>query len=563
MVNKTAVIAIVLIVAVPIMTGYLMAFENVDRARFNEDDTKNVTDLITNDTSFNYMSANSYSLNSRVWTDTSVNANPDLFNIELAYPEYREISSTYTSVPMGRATTLPGTLTVADYSFMRIVLTDQIAADNHMTITVNGGVHNGQTYNTFIGLLYYDDRYDHPQIRTYDYNTDTFGDVDVRDATSFSISYGSYTGGVQFDYIRADGSSDNKYANTTAGYNPFVASMLYYDLENYPDAAELVPGLHMSYILITMDLRDLTRYPGPNTPIRDAGLTVSAWAYGDVRNEYYQLARLQIKQIDGVWMINDTPIFRSDDPDRNVWQFMITNGNIDAAYVGSWPASLGAAYSYQTISVPYESELPDADIQTVNLSKYAATDTERVRVDAATTRSATYPVMNNQTYSPTMLNTAADGYVTTIGKISQAGSSIAFAGSTYNVTDGSIFVGTKKLQIEGLTFRSEQQDDGTFANYIGGIRVPSTAAVPAISLNGIWAMIVQTTFLDKEIVTVTEWVPGEFAWNGVDASFALIGLMTCVAVFIALGMYGRRSGAKVGHLMLICGAAAFVFLALL
>ena len=42
-----------------------------------------------------------------------------------------------------------------------------------------------------------------------------------------------------------------------------------------------------------------------------------------------------------------------------------------------------------------------------------------------------------------------------------------------------------------------------------------------------------------------------------------MGLITCAAVFVGLGMYGARSGAKVGKLMIICGCAAFVFLALM
>ena len=55
MVSKMAVIAIVAIVAAPILTGYLMAFEDVERARYNPDDTKNVTDLVMNDSTYTYL----------------------------------------------------------------------------------------------------------------------------------------------------------------------------------------------------------------------------------------------------------------------------------------------------------------------------------------------------------------------------------------------------------------------------------------------------------------------------------------------------------------------------
>ena len=71
-----AITAIVIIVAAPILIGYAMAFEDVERTRYNPADTKNVTDLVMNDSTYTYMSANSYTLNSNVWVDTSVNGNP-------------------------------------------------------------------------------------------------------------------------------------------------------------------------------------------------------------------------------------------------------------------------------------------------------------------------------------------------------------------------------------------------------------------------------------------------------------------------------------------------------
>jgi hypothetical protein len=42
-----------------------------------------------------------------------------------------------------------------------------------------------------------------------------------------------------------------------------------------------------------------------------------------------------------------------------------------------------------------------------------------------------------------------------------------------------------------------------------------------------------------------------------------VGLITSVGAFIALAMYGRASGAKVGSLMLVCGGAAFMFILLM
>lgn len=558
MVSKLAVTAIVLLISVPILLGYAMAFEDVEHASYNPTDTKNVTDLIANDSTYSYMSANSYAINSKVWCDYSVNYNPDLVSYSTLYPIYRDISSTYSAVPMARTTMLPSVFAYSNYSYANIRLTDQISADSHMTITIHGGSRDGQSYNTFVGLVYYPST-SQGTIFTYDYNTGRDGSFSATSITSIDISRGSYTGGVQFDYLRADGSSDNTYADITMGYNPYVSDV---SVNNTFVTTEWVPSLHSSYILITADLRDLT--PWSNGNLVNVGFQLNAWSYGDERNEFYNLAKLQVQQVNGAWAINGTPMYRSDNPDKNVWQFMITNGNIDAAYIGEWPSVMGAAYSYQTISVPFESQAPNDDIQTVSFSKTSPTDNERVRIDAATARSSPYPVIRDLEYSPTMLNASAGGYETTISKIGQSGTSLEFAGNTYAIVNGSITVGSKKLPVEGLTFRSEKQDDNSYVNYIGGVELASpTGSVPTITFNGTWAAIVQTTFMDREITTVTEWIPGEFAWNGADESFALMGLLTCGAVFVGLGMYGRRSGAKVGMLMMITGCAALIFLAMI
>lgn len=551
MVSKMAITAIVIIVAAPILIGYAMAFEDVERTRYNPADTKNVTDLILNDTTYSYMSANSYALNSKVWNTSS--SYPQ-YN---EYPEYREISATHTSLPMGYSDSLPATFVPSDYKYIMINLTDDISASSHTVMTVHGGNNDGMSYSYFKKLTYYADQgiqLHNPEVYMYNYTTDTLSTLDVRSATSLSFDLSTYTGGIQVHYIRADGSTDNTYANTTSGYNVYRQGLSTVLVNEF---ATWVPGLDSSNILATVDLRDLTGGLGG-----DSKVAYRIIAIGD--NKRVSVLEISRSSALSPWTINGTEMFRSDDPDKNVWQFMITNGNIDAAYVGSWPNTLGPAYAYQTISVPFESLSPGSDIQAIYFNKESPTDTERMRIDAATTRSAPYPVIRDQTYSPALLNNAADGYVTEFSKVGQYGSSIDFAGNSYAVSNGRITVGSKTLPLEGLTFRSEKDDDGNFTNYIGDIKLATTtASLPILTLVGTWGMIVQTTYLDKEIVTVTEWIPGEFAWNGTDQSFALIGLATCVAVFVGLGMYGRRSGAKVGMLMLITGCAAFIFLAMI
>lgn len=305
MVSKLAVTAIVLLISVPILLGYAMAFDDVEHASYNPTDTKNVTDLIANDSTYSYMSANSYAMNSKVWYDSSVIYNPDLASYNTLYPIYRDVSSTYSALPMGRTNMLPSVFTYANYSYANIRLTDQISADSHMTITIHGGSRDGQSYNTFVGLVYYPST-SQGTIFTHDYNTGRNGSFSATSITSIDISRGSYTGGVQFDYLRADGSSDNTYANITMGYNPYVSDV---GVNSTFVTTEWLPSLHSSYILITADLRDLT--PWSNGNLVNVGFQLNAWSYGDERNEFYNLAKLQVQQVNGAWSINDTPMYLS------------------------------------------------------------------------------------------------------------------------------------------------------------------------------------------------------------------------------------------------------------
>ena len=54
------------------------------------------------------------------------------------------------------------------------------------------------------------------------------------------------------------------------------------------------------------------------------------------------------------------------------------------------------------------------------------------------------------------------------------------------------------------------------------------------------------------------WAPGEFAFDKQD--FAACGLLVAGALLVGLGMYGARSGIKIGLLLLICGGGALLYL---
>ena len=61
----------------------------------------------------------------------------------------------------------------------------------------------------------------------------------------------------------------------------------------------------------------------------------------------------------------------------------------------------------------------------------------------------------------------------------------------------------------------------------------------------------------------TQWNVGSFGWNGMDENFLMIGLLTSIGVFIALGLYVRRPGASLWPLRVVCGGAVLFFFVML
>ena len=183
-----------------------------------------------------------------------------------------------------------------------------------------------------------------------------------------------------------------------------------------------------------------------------------------------------------------------------------------------------------------------------------------MRVDAAEYRAMEYQIINGRTYSPADFKTNPS---TTIDNIQIYGSSLDFGGNTYTVSKGSITLGTHQIPVKGLVLSSVPNSSGGYDNKIGDTVISTTAAPSAITFNGKWSASISTIGQEQYEYTKTEWIAGGFAWNGMDQSFLMVGLITSLGVFIALGIYARRSRASVWPLMLVCGGAAALFFIML
>lgn len=535
--TKLVVTALVLIVAVPILMGYGMAFQDVTRDSWDASDDRAITGLLYNDESWTYLSANSYTMNDQVLYANGQYSNPYYFKTQTS-----------------PVTSLPVTITsIASQSNYLINMAAPASGTFSMSSALNIDLtlKNGNT--TFVTI------YD---VQSAQFSDGTFYGVykSGDDLISYSYSASSFDT-VYFSrgiikLIHNNPAAPTRYADPVYGWQ-INQSKLYAD--DVPIQWTL-RDMKANQIIMTIDF----------------GPTMGRMSNGDLTLNYQALggpAGIPIlihKETSNCYMeINGTrvPIMTSGgtfSTAGNVWQLVLDQDKYTWNYVKDWPGQFGLMPAYYTLDIPYSGGHVDyiTGLLLADPGLYNGIDPygPRYRADFVSFRSSPFPVINNKTYDPLPLVNGSS-YRLTFDDISLFGDAISFGGRTFNVTKDSITLPDGvKVKVDDIRLESRVKD-GIRTNYINNIEL--SEGDTALTMSGKWGSIVVLDQLTYNEVTSTEWVAGEWAWNGVDASFGLIGLITCVAVFIGLGMYGARSGAKVGTLMLICGAAALIFIALI
>jgi hypothetical protein len=242
------------------------------------------------------------------------------------------------------------------------------------------------------------------------------------------------------------------------------------------------------------------------------------------------------------------------DPARssNTYQLNFGIKSCEFRYIGDWPTIIGPANYYLTYDYPYMFDVYD---ELVDVS--IGSNSPKMRVDSAEYRAFEYPIINNVSYNPSDFRTNPS---TTINNIESYGDSIVFGGNTYNITNGNIMLGTHKIPIRGIVLDSVPSEDSiTWDNRINGTVVSVTAEPSTIQFNGKWGASISTAANVAVTNTKTEWNAGSFAWDGIDQNFLMVGLITCLGVFIGLGIYARKTGKGLVPLMVVCGCAAGLF----
>ena len=548
MVSKTAVIALVAIIAVPIMLGYAMNLEQVTETDYKvSGDSVNVTPLLQNGTTYTTAFGDIYQLNT----------NFEKFGGE-TYPFYERQSTTKTSFPFFNA---------AEPNFVsgRQYLTN---LDKYF-ISFDYPTYSSSSY-VRLQILNTNYEYirtiDHIVYTYYDRATDLIGIVEKTPGggNSYAISGGNY-GALEFTLIGMSSISQtygylysagnaNYYADISAGYHFIKDWWDSYDILFPDNTYNAMVSINLDSITdanYSFQIRagsvDDTYTLTKTTTGSDVSWTVSS-ARSGTHDLYYD---------QNINDNTDQVFFQYADTDTgdNVY-----DRHVEFRYVGHWPTVIGPANYYQNYVLDYQvtSSLPN-NINSLYV-KLFSNRSPTMRIDSAEFSAMEYPIIENITYTPSDFKTNPS---TTITNPQIYGPSFSFGGNTYTVKQGNITIGNHDIPIKDLVLSSKPNPNGGYDNKIGNTIVSTTAQPSTITFNGKWSASISTTAQEEYEYTKTEWIVGSFAWDGVDQNFLMVGLITCLGVFIALGIYARRSGARVLPLMVVCGGAALLFFVML
>ena len=553
MVSKIAVMALVAVVAVPILLGYGLNINTEDRQVWTDNnDPLNAKDYLQTTfdaTGITFTDADPYQMNSNVFTPASSTG------IKL-YPQYVGHTNTKTSIELTTDYHVAG---VSSFAFA--------ASNGPSQVIIDGGFDNSNWY----------------QVTLKDANSSTLGTYSrvkyysLNDGTAIVQRYSS--GGSLQSYTvdnvaRAEFSANgsptaqiwycypgwNNYKDITKGFRLNMDGALWNPANLIRPSNVYGTTANISQttksILMTFDLSTITDsdamfdiYDGQGFIFFKKTTTngVIKWEY---TTHYYDLSTEPY---------DFQEIYYNPATSSNTYQVYLNSDYAgELRYVGFWPDVLGPA----TPLITYDFEVwhnPNLAPREY-LSGWAIYgQTPVMRIDAARVGAYDYRVMEDAVYDPAVFRANP---ITTLTNGVRFGQSLEFGGNTYQVTKGNITIGTHDFSLEGMTFESVQVG-GQYENRINGNTVSTTATPSTITFNGKWLTDVTTESQTMTTVSDTKWEPGKFAWNGIDTDFKIAGLMASLGAFIALAVYGRRSGTKVMPLLVVCGGAALMFLVMI
>lgn len=600
--GKVAAIAITLIVAIPLLLGYALAFTEEERISWESTDSVNITDSMLNSSSPTFVNYTGPSNNSGIYTriyypgsgvtETSLLA-PNFVSTGGVYSSIQTFTTSTGTISVGSAhtTTSEGTdqgpytefivndwgqypwvyITTNQLSQMYYGNTSYLGTAFGPFVEIGGayyGTLGGNTVTTDVIRIVSD------RSPTYTMTYREYMDVPDSLGANYSLTVSQWTAMRVFhpngtwDVITpADGTN----TIVRSGTQVIVNGTAYYDV----NLVQIAPGASQTVVNYTKLTASGYADPsyGWNLDLSPGNAVYPYWMNGQANQSIRMLATIESGEFVDVSLLNDSDstsavsirnvggMIRVNGTDLGEYTRLcldITGSQIKVSGIAGWPDMATPPALINSITVDFSNPL---DLFTmVYLSGSSSIE---YRVDSAVVRSGSFASTKDYTVNMASL-WPNDSYSIRITSAGIYGDSIQFGGESYTVTDGAITVDNTRVRLLNCAFGSTYDTEtATWSNTINGYEVSTSASASSVYFGGEWSITVAAYKMQSVTDTELTWNAGEFAFNGFDSDFALMGLLACLGVFIALGIYGRHSGAKVGALLLICACAGFVFLAMI
>lgn len=183
------------------------------------------------------------------------------------------------------------------------------------------------------------------------------------------------------------------------------------------------------------------------------------------------------------------------------------------------------------------------------------------RVDLARIQGGTFPSTKDCLLDLNALfpNTS---YLLKINSVGVYGDLLQIGSFSSSVSEGSITISGQKIPIRGMEIKClYDENSNEFVTTVSGLEVDRSGTPASLYLGGEWSMTLTYFVVQKVPTTETVWVAGGYGLS--EDGTIVVALIVDGAVFLGLGFYGRRSGVKVGWLLVVCGLTAFVLIAML
>ena len=234
---------------------------------------------------------------------------------------------------------------------------------------------------------------------------------------------------------------------------------------------------------------------------------------------------------------------------------VVTGSGLTLYGLDGWPPIDRNPVTYNTLELPWSPRTTPTE--TFEYVQLRVTDFDTTfRVEQTESFGGTFPDTLDATLSMNDLYPGRS-YDLKLNSIGIYGDNITLAGQSYAVTLGRITVDGHTVPLKGAVITSHREGDH-YANAINGIALDNTASPASVYFDGEWSLTATANLVTQVTAEKTEWNPGEFAFDKRD--FAAVGLLVAGACLVGLGIYGQRSGLKIGVLLLICGGAAIFYL---